>query len=421
MHSGYNSPSQRYLQVITGLSEQKSRMAWLAEHIPKLGRTGIVYTLTKRATGEVARWLRHRGIFAYEYNSTVVGGFRSNYQYCKHLVSCLMDSNNSVEVLIATKALRGIDCAPGVDYIIHYQAPGSVRGYYEQVEGANCRKAVLLPGVEDGSIIKYFNRNDSSPNWEAEWRGIKNYIHTQQCRIAFLQRVCEGRYVRNCGCCDNCSQRPLINPNVSPNLVLEAQGFLQKSEFSVKLPVRIPDGALVEYPFRGNLPILLHASDTRVLSRWADAGWGSVVKKGKEENLYLGDDLVNAVSEMIIKRWSPSPFPRWLTCIPSARNRALVHSFSERLARKLGLPFREALIATGRSEPQKDQVGDYSQCKNLDGAFNIKREWISSAPLFLIDDIVDSGWTFAIASALLRQFGSGGVYPVALSSTATGA
>lgn len=420
MHSGYNSPSQRYLQVIPGLSEQISRMAWLAEHIPKLGKTGIVYTLTKRATKEVARWLRHKGVFAYEYNAEVVGGFRNNYQYRKHLVSCLMD-NNSVEVLIATKALRGIDCAPGVDYIIHYQAPGSVREYYEQVEGANCRKAVLLPGVEGGRIIKSFNRNDSSSNWEAEWRGIKNYIHTQQCRIAFLQRVCEDRSVRNCGCCDNCCQRPCINPNVNPNLVLEAWGILQKSEFSVKLPVRIPEGSLVEYPFRGNIPKPLHASDIRVLSRWADAGWGSVAKKGKEEDLYLGDDLVNAASEMIIRRWRPAPFPRWLTCIPSARNPALVRSFAERLAGKLGLPFQEVLMATGRSQPQKDQVGDFNQCKNLDGAFTIRRGWVSNEPLFLIDDIVDSGWTFAITTALLRQFGSGEVYPVALSSTAAGA
>lgn len=382
-----------------------------------------MYTLTIRATEEVACWLRHRGIFAYEYNTRVVGeGFQGNYQYRKHLESCLMDNNNSsVTVLVATKALRGVDCAPGVDYIIHYQAPGSVREYYEQIEGANCRKAVLLPGVEDGSIIKYFNRNDNSSNWEAEWRDIKNYIHTRQCRMAFLQRVCKGDHVRNCGYCDNCCQRLFISPNVNQNLVLEALRFLQKSEFSVKLPIRIPDGALVDYAFQGNLPKYLRASDVKVLSRWADAGWGAVVRKGKEKDLYLGDSLVNAASEMINRRWRPSPFPRWLTYIPSARNPVLVRSFSERLARKLGLPFRDVLIATGRSERQKDQEGDFNQCKNLDGVFDIKKRLVSNEPLFLIDDIIDSGWTFAIATALLRQFGSGEVYPVALSSTAAGA
>ena len=61
----------------------------------------------------------------------------------------------------------------------------------------------------------------------------------------------------------------------------------------------------------------------------------------------------------------------------------------------------------------------FYQCANLDGAFEIE-DIIPSEPVFLIDDIVDSRWTFAVISALLQQKGSGEVFPIALASTANG-
>ena len=158
------------------------------------------------------------------------------------------------------------------------------------------------------------------------------------------------------------------------------------------------------------------ASEGKVLSRWGDAGWGTIVKEGKIAG-HFNDELVQAILKMITVRWKPSPFPEWLTCIPSARNPDLVSSFSKRLAMNLGLPFIDALAASGNSDPQKNQENRFHQCNNLDGAFRIKEKPLSS-PVFLIDDIVDSGWTFTIATALLRQSGSGFVYPVALTSTA---
>lgn len=161
---------------------------------------------------------------------------------------------------------------------------------------------------------------------------------------------------------------------------------------------------------------MLSASQGKVLSRWADAGWGSIVKDGKIAG-HFSDDLVQAISEMIKERWKPTPSPEWLTCIPSYRNPSLVSSFSKRLAEKMNIPFIEALTATGKSRPQKEQQNSFYQCNNLDDAFVVAEE-IPESPVFLIDDIVDSRWTFTIAAALLKRSGSGDVYPVALTSTA---
>ena len=61
----------------------------------------------------------------------------------------------------------------------------------------------------------------------------------------------------------------------------------------------------------------------------------------------------------------------------------------------------------------------FHQCHNLDGAFEI-HEIRENEPVFLIDDIVDSNWTFTVLSALLRREGTSEVFPVALTSTANG-
>lgn len=60
----------------------------------------------------------------------------------------------------------------------------------------------------------------------------------------------------------------------------------------------------------------------------------------------------------------------------------------------------------------------FHQSKNLDGAFGINTGNIYSNPVWLIDDAVDSKWTFTIAGALLRKYGVKQVIPIALTSTA---
>lgn len=55
----------------------------------------------------------------------------------------------------------------------------------------------------------------------------------------------------------------------------------------------------------------------------------------------------------------------------------------------------------------------YHQAKNLDGAFQITDEcW--SGECLLVDDMIDSGWTFTVASVLLQKAGCTAVYPLAL-------
>ena len=111
------------LQTIR-LSDQAERLAWLAEQLPELPGSGIVYTLTVRDAEMVARWLKSQGINVEAYTSNT--GERR-----PRLEQALLD--NKVKALVATTALgMGFD-KPDLAFVIHYQAPGSVVAYYQQV------------------------------------------------------------------------------------------------------------------------------------------------------------------------------------------------------------------------------------------------------------------------------------------------
>lgn len=141
------------------LPDQSARLAWLAEHVPELPGTGIIYTLTKRDADQVAEWLRNNDIDAYAYYSGVESEeFADSNAYRQHLEAQLL--GNEIKALVATTALgMGYD-KPDLGFVVHYQAPGSIVGYYQQVGRAgraiDHAVGVLLSGREDQQIQEFF-------------------------------------------------------------------------------------------------------------------------------------------------------------------------------------------------------------------------------------------------------------------------
>ena len=183
----------------------------------------------------------------------------------------------------------------------------------------------------------------------------------------------------------------------------------------ITLKKQVAANAFVTYGFRGSLPPTLQAQEGRVLSRWGDAGWGKMVADAKHAN-YFGDELIDAVVDMIKKRWRPHPTPAWVCCVPSRNHPELVPSFARRLASRLNLPFADVITKIKSNEQQKLQQNRFHQCSNLDGVFAITKP-VPKGSVLLVDDIIDSGWTLTVLAALLQQAGSGLVFPVALAST----
>lgn len=471
------------------LPEPSHRLAWLIEHLNSFNGSGIVYVLTQRDAKVVSRWLNMYGISAAAYYSGIESDeFETTDEYRVYLENQLL--NNEIKALVATSALgMGFD-KPDLGFVVHYQAPGSIISYYQQVgrAGRNIQKAygILLSGHEDDDIhdffrsssfpketnitrvlehlsnsdgltivelqkelnlsqgelektLKYLSVEQTPPvikiktKWhrstnpyrfnktkvdeilvirQAEWDEMQKYMDTSGCLMSFLQYSLNDPNPESCGKCANCSTP--ISANFSHENGLKASDFLKNSDivFSPKKQVKLD--ALAIYGIRGNIPENLRAEEGRILSRWEDAGWGRVVSNNKH-NGHFEDKLVEAFVQMI-QKWHPSPYPMWVACVPSLNHTTLVPSFAKRVADRLGLPFIDAVKKIKQNQPQKMMNNSYYQAKNLDGVFDISGN-IKNTPVLLIDDVIDSGWTVTVISALLRKKGFGNVYPAALATT----
>jgi len=146
-----------------------ARMAWLAETIPSLPGSGIIYTLTIRDAERVAEWLRINEIPAAAYHADVATPEGEPPQR-EVLEQKLL--NNEVKVLVATVALgMGFD-KPDLGFVIHFQRPNSVVLYYQQVGRAGRAVdeayGILLHGEEDERITNFFIRNAFPPQQHVE-------------------------------------------------------------------------------------------------------------------------------------------------------------------------------------------------------------------------------------------------------------
>lgn len=155
-----------HLQTLR-LPTQAERLAWLADHLEDLPGTGIIYTQTKRDARQVADWLNlsargQPGIVARPYYSGIEHEeFGDSDAYRRHLERAL--ARNELNVLVATAALgMGYD-KPDLGFVVHFQAPGSIITYYQQVgragRGIDRALGILLSGAEDAEIQDYFRRS----------------------------------------------------------------------------------------------------------------------------------------------------------------------------------------------------------------------------------------------------------------------
>ncbi len=134
------------------LPRPAERLAWLASTLPHLPGSGIVYTLTKRDADQVATFLCAQGITAVPYSGEQETGDRVDAE--DRLL------RNDIKAVVATSALgMGYD-KPDLTFVVHYQAPGSVVSYYQQIgragRGVEHADIVLLRGGEDRRIQDFF-------------------------------------------------------------------------------------------------------------------------------------------------------------------------------------------------------------------------------------------------------------------------
>ncbi len=141
-----------YLQIVP-LAHQAERLAWLASYLDTVEGSGIIYTLTRRDAEMVSAWLVSRGINAPAYHSKLnAAGDRPRLEEALRA--------NEVKALVATVALgMGFD-KPDLGFVVHFQRPGSIVAYYQQVGRAgralDRAEIVLLTGAEDDAVVDFF-------------------------------------------------------------------------------------------------------------------------------------------------------------------------------------------------------------------------------------------------------------------------
>ena len=522
-------PSLRLFNI--RMDSQSERLAWLAHNLPKLPGSGIVYTLTVQNSRRVATYLHQRGITAREYNADLEAADRIAAE--NQLL------NNEVKALVATVALgMGFD-KPDLGFVIHFQRPGSVVAYYQQVGRAgravDSAFGILLNGTEDDEIQNYFirtafpaveiiesvlqvlkrgrggkgmtideisgelnhsrntiekalkllevdgavTRNESrfartGSRWDpllmraeqvtahrrAELQQMKSYVEHKGCLMEFLSKALDDPGAASCGKCMNCTGKTSRQP-VPIELKQAAVDFLRADHLVLEPRERWPGPLIPELNKtmpelleryendrpKTLIPAHLRPEEGRVLCNYGDAGWGLEVSSGKYGAGRFSDALVAASAELILSKWKPQPLPQWITALPSQRHQELMQDFGKRVAARLGMPFVQVLRKRAHTQEQKEMQNSAMQLRNLLGAFQViatplqmdpqsvqpagfktalaklaKRlkgddgsgPRLPDLPVLLVDDVVDSGWTLTMAAVLLRQHGSGPVYPFTL-------
>ena len=464
------------------LADQAERLAWLAENLPRLPGSGIVYCLTIADTQRVATWLRSRGIDARPYNADLTNEERELLE--GGLVA------NDMKALVATVALgMGFD-KPDLGFVVHYQRPSSAVAYYQQVgrAGRAVERAygILLSGREDDDIAEYFRRTAFPPTinmeeilralegtvsmtvpaleravnlprgrieqalklleidgavarergryfrtpnpWSQDEDRIARVIHTREVELVQMQA-----YVTTDGCRMEFLTHLLDDPATGPcgkcandvgrGMPREVDPALVRDAISfLRRDLRTiePRKRWMSHPGEGgDGPIKQPNELGKALCVYNDPGWGRRVHSGKYVEGVFGRDLIDAAVGAIRGQWRPEPAPTWVTALPSASQPALVADLARAIAADLGLDYVDCLTVRLGAEPQKAMRNSVLQLRNARDKLDIDGFAVLPGPVLVIDDIVDSGWTLTVAGSLLRTHGSGPVHPFALAVAST--
>jgi ATP-dependent DNA helicase RecQ len=199
----------------------KHSFAEVLQIIQKKGGSGIIYCLSRKKVDEVAYKLQQSGIQALPYHAGMNDVDRATNQ--------TRFIRDDVQVMVATIAFgMGIN-KPDVRFVIHYDLPKNLEGYYQESgragrdnEPAHCS---LFFGYGDVKTIDYIIEQKPDPQEQRiarqQLRRVINYAESSDCRRTIQLSYFGDSFPGNCGTCDNCcNQKPV------EDWTIEAMKFL---------------------------------------------------------------------------------------------------------------------------------------------------------------------------------------------------
>ncbi|AXE39074.1 RecQ family ATP-dependent DNA helicase [Acidipropionibacterium virtanenii] len=260
----------------------------------------------------------------------------------------------------------------------------------------------------------------------SEQDAMEHYERLDSCRMAFLTSQLDDPGSAACGRCDACAG-PWYPTDVDPDQRARAQVTLDRVGVPVEPRRSWPSGLdRLGVALKGRIPPAEQAAEGRVIARLSDLGWGGPLRdlfRTDDQGIPLDAEVPGPLAGAclrVLSDWDWDLRPAGVVAIPSVGRPGLVGSLARGIARAGRLEYLGALDlapGSGRLDPR---VNSAFRVRDVCDRFRVGEDLaagltrLDGAPVLLVDDLVTSRWTMAVAARLLRRSGAGTVLPFAL-------
>ena len=286
-------------RYVTGFDRPNIRYTVLEKHKPfdqlmrflamRSGQAGIVYALSRKRVDEVAARLCDEGLRAAAYHAGLPGPQRQRVQD-----AFLRDE---LQIVVATVAFgMGID-KPNVRFVVHYDLPKNIEGYYQETGRAGRdglpAEALLLYGAQDSGTVRRLIENGENPEQKRielhKLNAMIGLAESLTCRRRVLLNYFGERLEQECANCDIC-----LDPPEQFDATLDAQKALS---CVYRVGQRFGAGHVVEV-LRGADSERIRALNHQQLSTYGlgrekgEQEWSSIIRQLIHHG-YLVQDIAN--------------------------------------------------------------------------------------------------------------------------------
>ncbi|KWR69550.1 recombinase RecQ [Arthrobacter sp. W1] len=335
--------------------------------------------------------------------------------------SSMPDQERATQVLEALAKADGAMSVPALESAVNLRRSPlelllkvlAVDGAVERVAGGWMRTD--MPWTYDADRYKRVAQSRVH-----EQNLMVSYENTRGCRMQFLTDALDDPQSAPCGRCDNCAG-VWFDDHIPDDSKDSAQAALGRVGVPIEPRKLYPSGLdRLGYALKGKIPVDEQVAMGRALARLTDLGWGNRLRQIFADP--ADNPIDKAMFEACIKvlaEWNWEERPVGVVAMPSNKRPQLITSLAQGLAEVGRLRYLGQLEYRGPG-PQNGPGGNSAfRVAAVADAFELPtqlEQLIANAPgpVLLVDDLVDSRWSIAMAGRALRIAGAPGVMPFTL-------